>query len=63
MSDLAMANVEALADGENSGGSGGKSCYSTWKKYPNDDSLAFGDWICQECESYWLLEGRNRSSC
>ncbi len=62
MSDLALANIEALASDENSG-SGRRSCYNTWRKAPNDDSLAFGDWICQECESYWLLEGRNRSSC
>ena len=61
MSDLALANIEALASGE--GGGGNHTCYDTWRKAPDDNSLAYWDWICQECEAYWLEYGRNRSSC
>ena len=61
MSDLALANIEALASGE--GGGGNHTCYDTWRKAPDDNSLAYWDWICQEREAYWLEYGRNRSSC
>lgn len=60
MSDLMLANVEALASGE---GSGNKVCFTKWRKAPNDDSLAYWDWICSDCEAYWLLEGSIRGHC
>lgn len=61
ISSLALANIEVLASGE--GGGGNHTCYDTWRKAPDDNSLAYWDWICQECEAYWLEYGRNRSSC
>ena len=60
MSELALANVEALAGGESSGN---RVCFTKWRKAPNNGSLAFWDWICSECESYWLLEGSIRGHC
>lgn len=60
MSDLMLANVEALAGGE---GGGNRDCFTKWRKAPNDDSLAFWGWICSECESYWLLEGSVKGHC
>ncbi|WP_042373259.1 NVEALA domain-containing protein [Bacteroides neonati] len=60
MSDLALVNVDALAQGE---GSDSRSCYDTWRKAPDDDSLAYWAWICSECEAYWLLEASNKSTC
>lgn len=60
-SDLFWANVEALANSEDSGNK--RTCFTKWKKAPNDDSLAFWDWICSECEAYWLLEGSIRGDC
>jgi hypothetical protein len=60
MSNLAMDNVEALASNESSGN---RDCFATWRKAPDDDSLAYWDWICSECEAYWLLEGSNRRKC
>lgn len=60
MSDLALANVEALASGE---GSGSRSCFTKWRKASNSDPLAYWDWICSECEAYWLLEGSIRGHC
>lgn len=61
LSDLALENIEALASGESSGG--GRTCYDSWRKAPDDDSLAYWAWICQECESYWVVEASNQSSC
>ena len=60
MSDLMLANVEALARGE---GGGSRDCFTKWRKAPNDGSLAFWAWICSECEPYWLLEGSVKAHC
>jgi hypothetical protein len=61
MSNSTLANVEALASGESGGDD--RVCFNKWRKAPDDDSLAYWDWICSECEAYWLLEGSNRGSC
>lgn len=60
MSSLVRANVEALARGE---GGSVRECFSSYRKAPDDDSLAYWDWVCDECESYWLEYGSGRSTC
>lgn len=59
MSELVQANVEALATGETGSP---HPCFTKWRKAP-DSGLAYWDWICSECEPYWLLEGSYRQTC
>lgn len=61
LSDLALANVEALAQNESNPNK--QSCYKKWRKASSQDALAVWDWICQECESYWLLNPAYKSEC
>lgn len=59
VSDLVLANVEALASGqmENS-----LRCFNVWRKAPNT-GLAFLERICSDCKAYWLLEASDRGDC
>lgn len=59
MSEIVLANIEALATDET-----GTShpCFDYWRKAP-ETGLAYWDWICSECEPYWLLEGKYRNTC
>lgn len=60
VSSLVRANIEALANNE---GAVVQDCFVSYTKAPDDDSLAYWDWICSECESYWLEYGSGRSTC
>ena len=65
-SEVNLANLEALADendsdSETEGSS--QVCYKKWRKADADDNLAMWKWICKECEAYWLLEGDYKSTC
>lgn len=61
MTPVMLENIEALAGNE--GDPNSRTCFQYWRKAPNDGSLAYWDCICNECEFYWLLEGRYRSTC
>ena len=66
LSDVTLANLEALADenDDNSeAGGASHSCYKKWRKAPEDDGFVLWGWICQECEFYWLLEAKYTSTC
>ena len=67
ISKLMLANIEALADIENLTPDESKpnerQCFKKWRKASEEDDLAIWDWVCQDCESYWLLEGSMRSKC
>ena len=60
MTPVMLENIEALAGNE--GDPNSRTCFQYWRKAPNDGSLAYWDCICNECEFYWLLEGRYRST-
>ena len=61
LSDLALANVEAFAQNESNPNK--QKCYRKWRKASSQDALAIWDWVCQDCESYWLLEAGQRNEC
>lgn len=66
LSDVTLANLEALADeNDDNSESAGTShrCYKKWRKSPDNDGFALWDWVCQECEPYWLLEANYRATC
>ena len=60
LSDFALENIEALSSGETIPS---KPCFKDWEKAKNDDPVAFWEWICDDCESYWLLYGNTRNTC
>lgn len=61
-SSLILANIEALAAYQEVGPNE-RECYKYWIKAPNDDSLAIWDWICDDCDSYWLTKANTKSTC
>lgn len=60
LSDLTMANVEALARNE-SGEK--KSCFRSITKAPDDGSLALSARDCSDCKLYWVTSASNSSEC
>ncbi len=60
LSELALANIEALANNE----SGGKnSCFRSVTKAPDDGSLALSVRDCSDCEIYWATSASDSSEC
>ena len=60
MSDVVLANVDALADGEYSGDN---NCHEIVLAAPNDDSLAVWAVWCQECKGMWAISAYNSGHC
>lgn len=50
LSDLALANVEALANGEN--GNSGKVCYKETERVENETDLGMNVIDCDDCSKY-----------
>ena len=60
MSDVVLANVDALADGEYSGNN---NCHEIVLAAPNDDSLAVWAVWCQECKGMWAISAYTSGHC
>ena len=61
VSDLALANVEALALGESGSG---RSCFNNVTIAPNDGSLAISARKCSSaCWVYWATAASDRGEC
>ena len=61
ISDLALANVEALAFGESGGN---QSCFEYVTIAPNDGSLAISARKCSSaCWVYWATTASDRGEC
>ena len=66
LSDVTLANLEALADEMMITLKQEEQVIvviKKWRKAPEDDGFALWGWICQECELYWLLEAKYTSTC
>ena len=61
LSDLALANVEALAWGEDGGSS--SSCFNSISIAPDDGSLAVGARDCWTCQYYWVTYANDSDNC
>ena len=60
MSDVVLANVVALAEGEYSDND---NCHKNVIEAPNDDSLAVWVVWCQECKSMWAISANTLGHC
>ena len=60
ISDIVLANVDALADGEYSGSN---NCHENVIEAPNDDSLAVWAVWCQECRGMWAIHVDSPGNC
>ena len=60
MTDVMLANIEALATGESIGS---KDCYKSYVEAPGDNSLAVWLRVCSTCTQKWLTYANNKSNC
>lgn len=60
LSDIVLANVDALADDEYSGNN---NCHKTVIAAPNDGSLAVWAVWCQECRGMWAISANTLGHC
>ena len=63
LSDLALANVEALARNEGDAGPGTKKCYITVTEASKDDFLAVEIRRCGGCTPMWATSCADRALC
>lgn len=60
--DLVLQNIEALANGEDSG-PGSKNCYRTMTEASSDDFLAVELRYCNDCKLKWCTAVNDKALC
>ncbi|GHT74330.1 hypothetical protein AGMMS50262_07070 [Bacteroidia bacterium] len=60
LSGISLANVEALASGEEGSG---KSCYANVTPASDSDDWAVAVRKCSDCTTYWAASASSTSTC